>query len=305
MAKTELKSLIEEMCINIHSFVDENQKISKEHIVEYLRNSADLIANITNEEVDSYQISKNNFIEDYKEIAKRTLSSYKNTNSKFTELTTLHEEALIECANTGQIDLPELTDKFSEIQGHMVDEVNKANSMISQLSAQVKDLETKSNLDSLTKVFNRGALNTYLEKLCAQDNIKYDVHLLILDIDDFKLINDQYGHVAGDKILIFISNILKKTLRDGDKVFRYGGEEFVILLNRIEATQCNTITKRILKLISGNKLIYKGQNIGVTISMGTTKYVNEDTQDSFISRADKALYIAKNNGKNQVITELA
>lgn len=303
MAKLEFKSLIEEMCQNVNSFVDENEQISKEHIVDYLRNSADLISSISNEEIDSYQVHKHNFIDDYKEIAKHTLSSYKKTNDKFTELSNQHGKAIVECESASSIDLPKLTEKFTEIQAHMSDEVNKANSMIAQLTAQVKDLETKSNLDSLTKVYNRGALDHYLDTVCANNNIKYDVHLLILDIDDFKLINDQYGHVAGDKILIFIANILKKTLRDGDKIFRYGGEEFIIILNRIEAKQYEVITNRILNLISGNKLIYKGQNIGVTVSMGTTKYVNSDTKDTFIARADKALYTAKHNGKNQIISE--
>ncbi len=305
MAKIKFQSLIQEMCTNIHNFVNENEQISKEHIVDYLKHTADLISSISNEEINSYQTSNHNFVEDYKEIAKQTLSSYQATNIKFTELSSLQEEVITECSNVSHIDLPKLTSKFTDIQTNMIDEVNKANSIITQLSAQVKELEEKSNLDSLTKVFNRGALDTYLNKLCSQENIKYNFHLLILDIDDFKLINDQFGHVAGDKILIFIANILKKTLRDGDKVFRYGGEEFVIILNRIEDEQCQMITNRILKLISGNKLIYKGQNIGVTISMGTTKYVNSDTQDTIIHRADKALCKAKNNGKNQVVVELA
>lgn len=304
MANIEFKSLIEEMCTNMHSFVDDNEEISKEHIVDYLRNSADLISNITNEEISSYQVTKNNFIEDYKEIAKQTLSAYENTNNKFTELTSLQEEVIQQCTKASQMDLPKLTEKFTEMQNYMVNEVNKANSIIGQLSAQVKNLETKSSLDSLTKVFNRGALNSYLNKLCTQDVVNYDVHLLILDIDDFKLINDKYGHIAGDKILIFIANILKKTLRDGDKVFRYGGEEFVIILNRIDNKRCRIITNRILKLISENKLIYKGHNIGVTISIGTTKHTNTDTIDSFINRADIALYKAKNNGKNQAAMEL-
>ena len=69
MANLEFKSLIEEMCESIHGFLDENQEISKEHIAEYLRNSAELISSITDEEISSYQVSKNNFIEDYKEIA--------------------------------------------------------------------------------------------------------------------------------------------------------------------------------------------------------------------------------------------
>ncbi len=305
MKKNELNSLIQEMCDNFNIFVNENEEVSKEHIVDYLRNSAELISNTSDSEINSYQDTKHILIEGYKEIAKQTLDSYHNTNQKISELTAEHSSVLSECNSESSIDLPALTSKFVDIQTSMEDEVNKANSVISQLTAQVKDLETKSSLDSLTKVFNRGALNSYLEKLCAHNDIKYDVHTLILDIDDFKLINDQYGHVAGDKILIFIANILKKTLRDGDKVFRYGGEEFVIVLNRIEDQQCRTITNRILKLISGNKLIYKGQNIGVTVSIGTTKYVNSDTQETLIQRADKALYSAKNNGKNQAVREFA
>jgi diguanylate cyclase (GGDEF)-like protein len=125
-----------------------------------------------------------------------------------------------------------------------------------------------------------------------------------LDVDDFKVINDTFGHIAGDKILIFIANILKKTLRDGDKVFRYGGEEFVIVLNRITDEHCKNITLRILELIRKNKLIYKGQSINVTMSIGATKYKESDNEDTLMSRADKALYRAKNSGKNQMYSEI-
>jgi GGDEF domain-containing protein len=85
--------------------------------------------------------------------------------------------------------------------------VTKANSIITQLTSQVKELEVKSSIDSLTKVYNRGALISYLSKMCAREDVKYDSHLLILDIDDFKQINDRYGHIAGDKILIFIASL--------------------------------------------------------------------------------------------------
>ena len=114
---------------------------------------------------------------------------------------------------------------------------------------------------------------------------------------NFKVINDTYGHIAGDKILIFIANILKKTLRDGDKIFRYGGEEFILILNRLDNIHCLKIASRILELINKNKLIYKGESINVTVSIGTTIYNISDTPDSMIHRADKALYRAKKDGK--------
>jgi diguanylate cyclase (GGDEF)-like protein len=184
-------------------------------------------------------------------------------------------------------------------------EVQKANDMISSLTKQVQELEESSNLDSLTKVFNRRALTTYLTKICTKGNIHSNLHLLILDIDDFKLINDTHGHIAGDKILIFIANLLRKTLRDGDKVFRYGGEEFIITLNRIDEDKCKEIGHRILKLISSNQLIYKGTALNVTMSIGATKYQAGDAPDNIINRADKALYKSKHNGKNQMNTEIA
>jgi diguanylate cyclase (GGDEF)-like protein len=128
--------------------------------------------------------------------------------------------------------------------------------------------------------------------------------MLMLDLDDFKQINDNYGHVAGDKILIFISNILKQTLREGDKIFRYGGEEFIIILNRTDNIFCSKIANRILELIRANNLIYKGETLHATASIGTAVFIEGDTPDTFISRADKALYQAKKNGKNQIVTEM-
>ena len=185
----------------------------------------------------------------------------------------------------------------------MSDEIKKANDVISQLMTQVKVLEKKSNIDSLTKVFNRRALDSYLNMVCEKEDIPYELHLLMLDLDDFKKLNDNYGHIAGDKTLIFVSNILKKTLRDGDKVFRYGGEEFVIVLNRVDDELCLKIASRLLELVRNNNLIYKGESLGVTISIGATKLIKGDTVDSLIDRADKALYLAKEAGKDQMVSK--
>ena len=186
----------------------------------------------------------------------------------------------------------------------MNNEVNKANSVITKLTLQVKALEEKTNLDALTKVFNRRALSSYLNDACSNEKSSYNFHVLVLDIDDFKLINDTYGHVAGDKVLIFIANILRKTLREGDKIFRYGGEEFVIILNRVNDLQCKNTSNRLLAIIRENKLIYKGETLKVTMSIGATKFVQGDTPDALIARADSALYRAKRNGKNQLRTEV-
>jgi len=302
MRKDELISLANEMCKELSTIIEQQENASKEQIATYLRESAQIIMNLDDKDITSKGFVESLFHNAYKEIAERSISSYANTNENIEKLTKLQEKPLVEC-NTQQIDLPSLTSKFNEIQLHMSQEVKKANEIISQLTTQVKTLEEKSNLDSLTKVYNRRALSSHLKLLCSNSDLPYEFHLLMLDIDDFKSINDKHGHLAGDKVLIFIANILKKTLREGDKVFRYGGEEFVIILNRVDSEHCEKITKRILEIISSNKLIYKGEGLRVTMSVGTTKYSAGDTPDSIIARADKALYKAKNSGKNQMVSE--
>lgn len=223
MANSELEPLLNELCLNIKDFLDENNDLTKDHLAEFLRNSAKLISDMSTDTLSSYNTDKNILAQEYKGIAKECLAHYENTSTKISKLSVEHKETLAEC-DAKHIDIPEITSKFNEIQDHMVEEVSKANSIISQLSTQIKELEEKSNLDPLTKIYNRGALNTYLTEMCENANENYETHLLAIDIDDFKAINDEYGHIAGDKILIYIARILKKTLRDGDKVLDLAGK---------------------------------------------------------------------------------
>lgn len=303
MEKDDLKSLVTQMYENLLDNINHQSEANKEQVIEYLRDSVDVISNISDDKIDSIEHAKLAFNNAYKEIANKGISSYQHTNDRFEKLAQMHEETLSTCDGSG-INIKAMTEKFTDIQEHMIDEVQKANEIISKLSEQVNVLEKDSNLDALTKVFNRRALSKYLNNLCSRNNLNYELHLLILDIDDFKVINDTHGHIAGDKILIFVANILKKTLRDGDKIFRYGGEEFILVLNRIDIVHCQKIASRILQLISKNKLIYKGASLGVTVSIGSTILSETDTPDELIARADRALYKAKSNGKNQIQMEL-
>ena len=302
MNKDDLKSLVTQMYENLLENINQQEMANRDHVVTYLRDSIDIISNLSDDKINSIEHAKSAFNNAYEEIANKSISSYKYTNDRFEQLTQMHEKTLSSCSETS-IDVPAITEKFNDIQTHMLDEVKKANDIISQLSSQVKILEKDSNLDSLTRVFNRRALSKYLENVCSQQNFNHELHALILDIDDFKNINDTYGHIAGDKILIFIANILKKTLRDGDKIFRYGGEEFVLVLNRIDTSHCQKIAARILDLIGKNKLIYKAKSLNVTVSIGTTIFASGDTPDTLIARADKALYQAKADGKNRICSE--
>ena len=246
----------------------------------------------------------NHLTSEYKDIAIESINSFETSNKNIQKITKTHEkrfEKLYETSNEGSIDMGAIKEKFSDMQDHIAKEVERANVEIAHLRQKVKLLEESSNKDPLTKTLNRRALTNYLHTLCSKEIHTHDIHLLMLDIDNFKQINDKYGHIAGDKILIFIARILTKILREGDKVFRYGGEEFVIILNRIEENNCTKIAHRILELISGNTLVYKGETIRVTVSIGGTKFRPSDTPDEILNRADKALYEAKHAGKNRFV----
>ena len=302
MQKDDLKSLVTQMYTNLVEQIDMQEDATLEQVRGFLDEASTAIGTIDEKKLHSLVEAKAFFTNSYKELAIKSLDSYQNTNSQFEQIAQMHEVAVSECSNL--IDLPSLSEQFSSIQTFMSEEIKKANSVILQLSEQVKELEERSNIDPLTRVYNRRALSSYVGEICSRGKIDYGVYLLILDIDDFKVINDTYGHVAGDKILIFIANILKKTLRDGDRIFRYGGEEFVIVLNRIDDVLCQTITTRLLDLIRKNKLIYKGESINVTMSIGITRYKLGDNEEALMLRADKALYRAKNSGKNQMHWEV-
>ena len=304
MKKKELVSLVDKMCKSLLIVIDEqDSEATLEQVAGYLKESANVIATLNEDKVSNVAYTEALFHNAYEDLAKQSITSYKNTNESIKKLSKLHEKTLLECSEE-QIDLESITSKFNEIQIHMSNEVNKANKIITRLTSQVKNLEEKTNLDAMTKVFNRRALSSYLDNICSHKKPPFNLHLLILDIDDFKKVNDTYGHLAGDKVLIFIANTLKKTLRDGDKIFRYGGEEFIIILNRIDDIHCKSTTNRLIKLIRENKLIYKGNNIQATISVGATTFKEGDSPDSLITRADVALYKAKEKGKDQLYTEI-
>lgn len=299
MQNEELKSLVTKMYDNVLNLIDIQETTSKDQLIHYLNDAIKTVESIKDDDIKS---AKFIFEEPYKEIASSSISSYKFTNSKFEKISKLHKKTLADCHND-QIDLPSLTEKFSEIQQHMSDEVNRANNIISLLSTQVKELEKASNIDALTKVLNRRALDTYLTQLCKTIE-KQNFHLLLFDIDDFKLVNDNYGHTTGDKVLIYLANRIKKALRGEDKIFRYGGEEFVVILHNVNDSKCKATSTRLLELIRESKLIYKGNNLSVTVSIGTTPHNEGDSPEMLLNRADKALYSAKKSGKDKICSEI-
>lgn len=240
----------------------------------------------------------------YKDIALQSINSYSQSNETFAKISDTQASILEEHKNANFIDLNNISEKFVDIQSHLTQEVQRANQIIQELHAQVQTLEVTTTLDPLTKTFNRYALQKHLSELLKINRQIQEVFVLMIDLDDFKNINDQHGHIAGDKVLIFIAKLLKKALRDGDRVYRFGGEEFVVMLNRTDLEGAQLVANRFLALCRQNKPVFHNEQIGVSLSIGLTQTHENDNMDELLHRADSALYRAKKNGKNRLEIEL-
>ncbi len=165
--------------------------------------------------------------------------------------------------------------------------------------------EQLSMTDELTKLPNRRAFFAMSEKLHSQaKRNNHTFSILMLDIDDFKKINDDYGHEGGDAALISMGKILLSTLRSADIVARIGGEEFVFLLTETDLEGAMQFAERLRVLVEDNSMSTANGIIRFTVSIGVAELSNkEDSLQATLSRADSALYSAKANGRNRVVSQ--
>lgn len=197
------------------------------------------------------------------------------------------------------IDTQSVIQFFDSFQGQIFKELQSADETISKLKLEVERLERESNIDPLTKAHNRRVLAKDLEEVLSFGKDKdLDLHLVMFDADDFKKINDSFGHIAGDKTLIFLSKLIQNSLRRGTRIYRYGGEEFIVILNRMSRDEANKIVDRIIKETCESKLLYKGHDIHLTLSGGICSHRKNMLAEDFLEKVDKALLEAKQDGKN-------
>jgi diguanylate cyclase len=124
----------------------------------------------------------------------------------------------------------------------------------------------------------------------------------LLDIDDFKRINDSLGHDAGDDALIHLARLCRETLRPQDTVARYGGEEFVVLLPETNLEDASAVLIRLQRDLTKHYSMHDNKKVLITFSAGVTLFRPDDTQATALKRADTAMYQAKQGGKNQVVS---
>lgn len=163
-------------------------------------------------------------------------------------------------------------------------------------------LEELSNTDPLTQVANRRALFEKGELEVSRVNrINNDLTLILLDCDYFKQVNDKYGHQVGDELLIHVCDICNKEIRGVDFLGRYGGEEFIIILPDCNIQSGVEIAKRIQDSLTENSFMVEGRDLKITLSIGLSMLTNEsESFEQLISKADKAMYVAKGKGRNRI-----
>ena len=173
----------------------------------------------------------------------------------------------------------------------------RVDSMLSDLKRFLYELHDAATKDEKTGLYNHNFFKTVFEmEVEKAKKGKEDFCLAVVDIDFFKKINDTYGHVVGDEILVELARTMTSNLRKYDVLARFGGEEFLILLPETTINRAKQTVERIRKNLWKNKKLKKYR---IEISIGVTAYKARDNMERIINRADKALYISKKNGRNQ------
>jgi len=169
-------------------------------------------------------------------------------------------------------------------------------SMLKDLNVALREASTH---DLLTGIANR----RLMMDCCRQADDSFAAHqtpysLVVIDADHFKLINDTYGHDFGDRMLVELANVFRSSLRATDVCSRWGGEEFLGLINRASIAEAEPVVMRLLESVRSSKLPYEQEMVSLTVSMGLAEHEEGETYADTFRRADEALFVAKRRGRN-------
>ncbi|MDH5591301.1 MAG: GGDEF domain-containing protein [Gammaproteobacteria bacterium] len=227
-------------------------------------------------------------------------------------------EDLDQLKSTVSEHMDSLNQHFERYQKSDHDRFEQSQKQIQALNIRIKSMEQESNKlreaaqlerdkalkDALTGIWNRQALNEALEKEFTRwKRYKHPLSIIVWDVDFFKRVNDSYGHAAGDKVLKTIAGIFQNATRDVDFIARFGGEEFVGILPETDLKDSLNLANKVREKIEKFKFRYEDTPVEITASAGLATFEENDTIDDVFKRADKALYKAKERGRNRCLTD--
>jgi diguanylate cyclase len=201
----------------------------------------------------------------------------------------------------------ELKGEIKQVQEHnevLSDHIAQAEKELIEHACFIKGLQKKLRIDHLTGLNNRIALETDLKKEIAKSRrYQFPLSIIMIDLDHFKDVNDYYGYQIGNNVLQKLADILRNTVRDVDGIYRYGGENFVILIPHTNCQNGMTLAERLRKRVDRHVFTVKrkGHRLKIKASLGITELDLEDTVDSLVIRTHRALYKAKTSGRNRVV----
>lgn len=252
---------------------------------------------------------------------KQMLASFVDRLGAFSESTGEYHNKIEQCAKRieGAADISELTDVIAEVmrETRTVQEstlrsrneieelhsrVNDANAEITRLQLELEQTSELIRHDPLTGVLNRKGLDEALAREAALARRRGTALCIgLLDVDNFKQINDVHGHQTGDEALQHLVDVVRENMRPQDSVARYGGEEFVILLPDTALDSAVATLTRLQRALTKRFFLARQQKLLITFSAGVAELYEHESPEDAIDRADKAMYIAKRSGKNRVI----
>jgi diguanylate cyclase len=199
------------------------------------------------------------------------------------------------------------TKKMAEQHRQLQYELTSSAREMSQLREHIVSARREAQTDALTGIANRKFFEQRIDEN-VRDAVRTgdDLCLLVLDIDHFKKFNDTYGHQLGDQVLRLVAKTFTECIKGRDTAARYGGEEFVVLLPHTSIANAVKLANHLRLTVAGKMIVNRqtGKSLGqITLSIGVAQYKRNEPIAKFIQRADKALYKAKGNGRNRVVTE--
>jgi len=251
-----------------------------------------------------------------RKLIERLMSELSELDTNVDEYSSVLSESAIELANDPDVSslhvivqkLISETRQCRESNHSAMKKMETLNEEVDSLRQSLQVMSEEVFEDALTGVTNRRGFNKEIAiaiDTCQSENIP--VALLLLDIDHFKKVNDEHGHLVGDRVLRFVAESIKRSVKGSDTVARYGGEEFAVILPATDLKGAKIVAQQVLMSVSKTKLSVKkgGKCIGhVTLSGGLSAIHRKDTVEKLIERADKALYQAKSSGRNSVFVDV-
>ncbi len=264
-----------------------------------------------------YLLERENEFKDIIDLLTQAMASLDTDNTLFNQKVYEQSEKIEKITLLGDIktikrsikqEVSNIREVVKEKQAQDIKKIQRLSVRVNTLNNELEKAQSESLKDGLTGIYNRKAFDIELTGL-IEENItgKRSFSLLMLDIDDFKTINDTYGHQTGDRVLVTLAHKFQENIRKGDMTARYGGEEFAIIFPGASHNNALKKAKKICKVINSTRFsennTQDSEPLSLSVSIGVSSYKKNDTAATVTERADKALYAAKHAGKNRVVSE--